>query len=236
MAISILPPEPTLFQKAKLKKINGVLNINDIALLRWYPDADYQKIAELYAYDIADACMQGEINCFHAIRQHDWQWLCEHPEYKGIHDLPLINCDETKFYPGSEQYNNTDSIFCLVKEWSGDQEPRPSYKYNDKLSKLKRFYCNNYDSEVFKWHRFEYATGKRCYISAIEFKHWLEKTGNWPLPVGCLLLNWFDICPQTTSEKKPQPEALSDGAVNQDNNNAERPKLTKLKNNIKRIK
>ena len=128
--------------------------IKDIAALR-YPDD--KTLITAYAFEIAEACLKGELDFIHGVLSHDWRWLCDHPEHETINNLPLDH--ETSLWPGSPEYSNVNSCWCLESEWVGDEQPKPAYKYNDPLSKLKRFNANNWGSEAFNFYRFDYADG-----------------------------------------------------------------------------
>lgn len=188
MAISILPPSLTIEQQAKLKRLNGMLSIKDIASLRYPED---KVLSKAYAFEIAEACLQGELDYIHPIRNMTWQWLCDNPGLSGFSSIRVINCNEDAFYPGSPEYNDNESPFLLEHEWKGEPEPRPAYKYNDTLSRLKRF--NFFNKDAFDIARYDYATHGRCLISCKVFKQWLITKDDYPLPDGCLLDNWFPL-------------------------------------------
>lgn len=198
-----MPPVLTLEQKAKLKKLNGMLSIKDIALLRYKDDEDSIKP---YAYAIAEACLTGELDFIHGIRAHDLRWLYDHPETETILELPLDY--ETSPWPGSEAYSDIDSAWCLESEWTGDPHPKPAYKYNDNAAKLRRLYANNHNSAAYDFYRFNYAIGERCLIAHHVFKNWLISTGNFPLPDNCLLNNWFESEEQANKNQKSHNSSL----------------------------
>ncbi|POZ51169.1 hypothetical protein [Methylovulum psychrotolerans] len=217
MAISMLPPQLTLEEKALRKKLDDRLSIKDIATLRYRGN---QKLIDDYAFEIAEACLKPMgIDYFHEVRHFDWRWLCEHPEHKLQLLCPLVGCDDIKhfsFNPEREldelqlllplvgrdelkhlvSESDLCSPFALESEWEGDTHPMPAFKYNDTLSRYKRFYCNNRgengrDSDAFTKYRWAYANDGRCKVSAKEFKKWLVSKHGWPLPPDCLLNNWF---------------------------------------------
>ncbi|MDD5276444.1 MAG: hypothetical protein PHR16_10235 [Methylovulum sp.] len=187
MAISVLPPKLTLEQKAKLKKLDSRLSIIDIASLRYANDKDLIKP---YAFEIAEACLKGELDFIHDVLSLDWRFICDNPEQGAMLGLPLDY--ETSPWPGSPEYSDINSGCCLESEWLGDGQPKPAYKYNDPLSRLRRFNANNWGHDAFNHLRCDYAEGGRCFIDAEPFKQWLIKNGDYPLPDDCLLNKWFE--------------------------------------------
>ncbi|KJV07020.1 hypothetical protein VZ94_07420 [Methylocucumis oryzae] len=187
----MLPPKLTLEQQAKLNKLPGMLCISDIATLRYSTE---KELIEHYSFQIAEACLAGELE-YKMPRPLDWGWLCEHPEQKPMLEV-TIDYESSPLHD-SPEYENEKSCWYLESEWEGDSEPKPAYKYQDPLSKLKRFNANNWNSSAFEVYRYEYATGRRCMISAKDFKQWLISKKDFPLPNDCLLISWINIEPQT---------------------------------------
>ncbi|MDD2723418.1 MAG: hypothetical protein PHH59_05250 [Methylovulum sp.] len=221
MAISMLPPRLTLEQKARLKKLDERLPIMDIARLR-YSEQDSDSIKS-YAFDIAEACLAGEINYFHERRQSDWRWLCENPN--AIPDLryPLIGCDEIIRVGFFESDGTVESVGTVLdeleSEWDGKSEP-PAFKNNDPKSRYDRFYRNNRykdgfrDSDAFVGYRWDYAEGGRCKVDAKEFKQWLINKKDYPLPDGCLLTNWLNQM-EAINNLEPNDGVQSQAPTNQ---------------------
>lgn len=218
MAISVLPPPLTLEQKAKLKKLDSRLSIIDIASLRYANDKDLIKP---YAFDIADACLNGELNFLHGVQSLDWRFICDNPDINpaGGFPAPFIGCDE--LLGDINCQNDSSSVYCLESEWNGVDEPPPAFKKNDIASKRKRFFHNNYRSSAFDLLRCGYAEGGRCFIDAEPFKQWLIKNGDYPLPDDCLLNKWFEsairadnyLCANWPKSDADQAEAVGDAGA-----------------------
>jgi hypothetical protein len=195
--ISVLPPKSTLEEKAEIKTLDGNLCINDIAKLR-YPRKNDNFISA-YAFKIAKACLLGDLKYHHGVARHDVTWLCEHPGEASVMDwIPISDNDVIRDIP----------TFDTFKE------------------KHKRFYANNHSAPEFQLLTHDYATGRRCFIAAKDFKEWLITQLDYPIKDDCLIPNWFESdliaenyvrinWPESASQAN---DTANNGTITQDSN------------------